>query len=163
MRKMPIVWKRLVKNGETCTRCDATGRELKAAVTKLQSALRPLGIEPVLEEQAIHEDTFKGNPSESNRAWIAGKPVEDWLGAGVEMSHCGSVCGDSDCRTLKVDGRTYETIPEQLFIKAGLMADGQMEPGASSSKSTATSCSSTSGATPCVPKSKQAKSGCCTK
>ena len=44
MNRMPIVWKRLVKGGETCTRCGNTGRELEAAVAKLAASLRPLGI-----------------------------------------------------------------------------------------------------------------------
>ncbi|MDP3821697.1 MAG: DUF2703 domain-containing protein [Burkholderiales bacterium] len=126
MNRMPIVWKRLVKSGETCTRCGETFRELDGAVAKLAAALRPLGIEPVLETQEIGEDAFKADPSESNRVWIAGKPIEEWIGANVGMSRCCSVCGDSDCRTLKVGERLYETIPEELFIKAGLMAAGQM-------------------------------------
>lgn len=162
MKPMPIVWKRLIKGGETCTRCGATGRELEAAVAKLAAALRPLGIDPVLERQEIDEAAFKANTSESNRVWIAGKPIEEWLGADVGMSRCCSVCGVSDCRTLEVGGRTYETIPEELFIKAGLMAASQMIASASSSDKAATSCcSSTSGAAPCPPTSEQAKGGCC--
>jgi hypothetical protein len=130
MRAMPIVWKRLVKRGETCARCGDTGRELEAAVSKLATALAPLGIEPVLETRAIDEDEFKANPSESNRVWIAGKSVEEWLGAGVGVSRCCAVCGDSDCRTLEVGGRTYETIPEALFVAAGLMAARTKPPAA---------------------------------
>ena len=126
MKQMPSVWKRLVKGGDTCTRCGSTGRELKVAVAKLAASLRPLGIEPVLETQEIDEEAFKANPSESNRVWIAGKPIEEWLDANVGMSRCCSVCGDSDCRTLEVGGRTYETIPGEQFIKAGLMAGSQM-------------------------------------
>jgi hypothetical protein len=141
MTELPIVWKRLVTSGETCTRCRNTGRELEAAVAKLAAALRPLGIEPVLETRAIDEDEFKASPAESNRVWIAGKSVEEWLGAGVGMSRCCSVCGDSDCRTLEVGGQTYETIPEELFIKAGLMAASQaMTAPASPQDGTAASC-----------------------
>lgn len=152
MKQMPIVWKRLVKGGETCTRCGNTGSELKAAVAKLAASLRPLGIEPVLETQELDEDAFKANPSESNRVWIAGKPIEEWLDANVGMSRCCSVCGASDCRTLEVGGRTYETIPEEQFIKAGLMAGGQMMTLASSQEKCTTSCcSSASGAAPCPP------------
>jgi len=132
MKRMPIVWKRLVKGGETCTRCGNTRHELEAAVAKLAASLRPLGNEPVLETQAIDEESFKTNPSESNRVWIAGKPIEDWLNANVGMSRCCSVCGDSDCRTLEVGGRIYETIPEEQFIKAGLMAGSQIMAPASS-------------------------------
>ena len=126
MKPMQILWKRLVTGGESCTRCSHTGRELEAAAAKPAAAPRPLGIEPVLETQEIDEASFKSNTSESNRVWIAGKPIEEWLGADVGMSRCCSVCGDSDCRTLEVGGRTYETIPEEQFIKAGLMAASQM-------------------------------------
>lgn len=133
MKPMQILWKRLIKGGETCTRCEDTGRELEAAVAKLAAALRPLEIEPVLEMQEIDEAEFKANTSESNRVWIAGKSIEEWLGADVGMSRCCSVCGDSNCRTLEVGGHTYETIPEEQFIKAGLMAASQMIVSASSS------------------------------
>ena len=126
MKPMQIVWRRLVMGGETCTRCGDTGRELEAATAQLAAALRPLGIEPVLEMQQIDEAAFKSNPSESNRVWIAGKPIEEWLGAEVGMSRCCSVCGDSDCRTIEVGGRTYEAIPQEQFIQAGLMAASQI-------------------------------------
>jgi hypothetical protein len=162
MKQMPIVWKRLVKGGETCTRCGNTRRELEAAVAKLAASLRPLGIEPVLETQKIDEEAFEANPSESNRVWIAGKPIEEWLDANVGMSRCCSVCGDSDCRTLEVGGRTYETIPEEQFIKAGLMAGSQMMAPASSPDKGATSCcSSSSEAAPCAPTPERAKVGSC--
>lgn len=162
MKPMHILWKRLVKDGETCIRCGDTGRELKAAVAKLAAALHPLGIEPVLETQEIDEPAFKFNTSESNRVWIAGKPVEEWLGADVGMSRCCSVCGDSDCRTLEVGGRTYETIPEEQFIKAGLMAASQMIASATSSDRGAKStCSGTAGTDPCPPTPARAKGGCC--
>src|SRR5512139_445901 len=145
MKPMQILWKRLVKGGETCTRCGDTGRELEAAVAKLTAALRPLEIEPLLETQEIDDAAFKANTSESNRVWIAGKPIEEWLGADVGMSRCCSACGDSDCRTLEVGGRTYETIPEEQFIKAGLMAASQMlTPGSSRDKGATSCCSSTS-------------------
>ena len=161
LKPMQILWKRLVKDGETCTRCGDTGRELEAAVAKLAAALRPLGIEPVLQTQEIDEAAFKVKSSESNRVWIAGKPIEEWLGADVGMSRCCSVCGDSDCRTLEVAGRTYETIPEEQFIKAGLLAASQMIASASSSDREATTCCSTAGTAPCPPTPEPAKVGCC--
>jgi hypothetical protein len=71
-----MLWKRLVKEGGTCPRCGSTQENVAGAVEKLEAALRPLGIEPVLETLAIDESTFQANPSESNRIWIAGKPLE---------------------------------------------------------------------------------------
>jgi hypothetical protein len=88
--------------------------------------LRPLGIEPTFETRAIGERSFKANPSESNRIWIAGRPMEEWLGAKVGSSRCCSVCGDSECRTVEVAGTTFEAIPEKLFLKAVLIASAQL-------------------------------------
>jgi len=76
--------------------------------------------------ETIDEREFMVEPSESNRVWMAGQPLEHWLGATVGMSRCCSVCGDSDCRTVEIDGRTYETIPEEIFVKAGLAAASQL-------------------------------------
>lgn len=127
MKPLPIVWKRLVSpEGKTCDRCGATYLEMLRAIEKLTQSLRPLGIEPTLEIREIDEDTFKANPSESNRIWIAGSPMEEWLGASVGASRCCSVCGTSDCRTVEVEGTTFETIPEKLFLKAGLIAASQL-------------------------------------
>ena len=125
MKTLPIVWKRLLKDGQTCNRCGNTLQQLEAALAKLQAALQPLGIEPTLQAQSIDENAFKAEPAESNRIWIAGRPMEEWLGAQVGMSRCCSVCGDSDCRTLEVGGQRYETIPEELVIKAALLAASQ--------------------------------------
>jgi hypothetical protein len=123
MKVLSIIWKRLVSpEGKTCDRCNATHREIKRAVSKLREALHPLGIEPTLETRVIETDSFKANPSESNRVWIAGKPMEEWLGANVGSSRCCSVCGESDCRTAEVSGTVFEAIPEKLFIRAGLAA-----------------------------------------
>ena len=90
---------------------------MQRALRKLEEALRPLGIEPSLDVREIDEKAFKTNPSESNRIWIAGKPMEEWLGASVGSSRCCSVCGDSECRTVEVGATTFETIPSSSFSK----------------------------------------------
>jgi Domain of unknown function (DUF2703) len=127
MKSLLIIWQRLVsRGGKTCERCNATYQEMQRAVNNLKQALRPLGIEPTLETREIDEESFKGNPSESNRIWIAGKPMEEWLGARVGSSRCCSVCGESECRTVEVGGTTFEAIPERLFLKAALVASSQL-------------------------------------
>ncbi len=113
-------------DGKTCDRCDATYQEMLRAVSKLEEALKPLGIEPTLETRAIDQESFKTNPSESNRVWIAGKSMETWLDAAVGSSRCCSVCGESECRTVKVGESEFETIPEGLFLKAALVAASQL-------------------------------------
>ena len=127
MTSLPIVWQRLVSSGgKTCDRCSATHQEMQQAISKLKETLRPLGIEPTLEIREIDEQSFKANPSESNRIWIAGRPMEEWLGARVGSSRCCSVCGESECRTVEVEGTTFEAIPEKLFLKAALVASSQL-------------------------------------
>ncbi len=123
MKPLPIIWQRLVSpEGRTCTRCDATHQELLRAIRKLEAVLAPLGIEPKLETREIDQASFAAAPAESNRVWIAGRPVEAWLGADVGSSRCCSVCGESECRTVKVGASEYEAIPEHLFLKAALAA-----------------------------------------
>ena len=56
-------------------------------------------------DDLLNEANFKEDPSASNRIWIAGKPLEEWIEAKVGASRCTSVCGDSDCRTVEVDKR----------------------------------------------------------
>ncbi len=122
MKPLPIVWQRLVAGGETCKRCGATQQEILRAVAKLKAALRPLGLEPTLETRELDPAAFRADPSASNRIWIAGRPIEDWLGARVGSSRCCTVCGDAECRTVEVGGSEFETIPEDLLIRAALLA-----------------------------------------
>lgn len=143
MKPLPILWKRLVDKGETCPRCGSTERNVAAAVAKLESALQPVGIYPVLETRAIDDATFRAAPAESNRIWIGGKPMEEWLGAQAGNSPCCEVCGDLPCRTMELHGQTYEAIPEDLIVKAAMVAASELiAPGAttSASSSCSTSC-----------------------
>jgi hypothetical protein len=126
MKTLPILWQRLVTpEGETCVRCGGTQDAIVQAMPKLQEALRPLGMKPVLETREIDPADFKGMPSESNRIWIAGRSIEDWLNASVGKSTCCAACGGADCRTLEIGNETFETIPEQLILKAALLAASQ--------------------------------------
>jgi hypothetical protein len=90
----------------------------------LKRALAPLGLEPALEIREVSEAAFKNNPSASNRIWIADRPLEEWLGASSGSSQCCSVCGDSECRTVELGGTVFEEIPEELILKAALVAAG---------------------------------------
>ncbi|HUN10631.1 MAG TPA: DUF2703 domain-containing protein [Aggregatilineales bacterium] len=123
MLKLKIVWQRLLSpEGKTCDRCDATYHEIFQAVAKLKVALAPLGIEPDLEVRAIDDSKFRKAPSESNRIWVAGQPIEEWLNATVGSSPCCSVCGDSPCRTVEIGGQRFEVVPESLLLRASLVA-----------------------------------------
>lgn len=122
MTQLPIIWQRLVSGGKTCQRCDATYQHLQRAVAKLRDVLKPLNIEPILDVREIDDRSFRNKPAESNRIWIAGKPVEEWLAASVGSSPCCSVCGDTPCRTMEVEGAVFEEIPEAVILRAALLA-----------------------------------------
>ncbi|HXG52371.1 MAG TPA: DUF2703 domain-containing protein [candidate division Zixibacteria bacterium] len=127
MKSLHILWQRLVTHdGQTCERCGATGGSLERALAKLEKSLEPLGVKPVLETKEIDEETFKRDPSASNRIWVAGRSLEEWLGATVGGSRCCSVCGDSECRTVEVGGEVFEAVPEELILKAALLAAAEM-------------------------------------
>lgn len=127
MKQLSIIWQRLVsEEGKTCDRCGATYLEMQRALSKLTEVLRPLGIAPSLEIKEIDEQSFRANPSESNRIWIEGKSIEEWLDAKVGSSRCCSVCGASECRTVNVGGTAFEAIPETLILKAALVAASRL-------------------------------------
>ena len=105
MATLTIRWQRLVdESGRTCDRCGTTGQSVEAAYQLLKQSLAPLGFEVELQRIAIDRDAFAKNPIESNRIWIGDDSLEDLLGAKVGQSRCCSVCGESECRTVTVDG-----------------------------------------------------------
>ncbi len=125
-----IEWQRLVDiDGKTCDRCGGTEKELRRGVATLKRSLRPLGIKVTLEKKSMGPECAK-NIIESNQILIAGRPLEEWLEAKVGTSACGSCCaklGETvECRTISVDGKTYEVIPAQLIVKAGIKAAAEI-------------------------------------
>ncbi len=165
MKPLLILWQRLVSQGKTCDRCNATYQEITAAVEKLKQSLAPLGIEPTLQIRELDERTFKANPSESNRIWIAGKPMEEWVGARIGSSPCCSVCGTSECRTVEVEGTIFETVPEALFLQAAMRAVSELlgpaKVAGSTEDASKSGCGCDSKKT-CAPKKEENKvSSCC--
>ena len=127
MKNLPIIWQRLVDaTGTTCPRCAGTQQEMQRAVDRLRTALEPLGVQPVLETREIDTAAFLQQPEQSNRIWIGGRPLEDWLGARTGSSRCCDACGDEECRTLEIQGASHEIIPESLVVRAGLLAASQL-------------------------------------
>lgn len=137
MSTLLVTWQRLVDDkGRTCDRCGTTEKAVEDAVQQLKRSLKELNIDVVLEKTTIDPATFSRDTLQSNRIWIAGEPIEKWLSASSGQSRCCSTCGDSDCRTLLVEGKTYEAIPTELIVQAGLMAGAKLIQG----KSQATCC-----------------------
>ena len=127
MKFLTIVWQRLIdETGQTCNRCGTTYEEIQNAVELLKKALSALSIEVTFEQREIDRTAFANDPSQSNRIWISGRPLEEWLGAKVGQSPCGDICGDAECRTIEVNSKEYESIPADFIIKAGLIAASQL-------------------------------------
>jgi hypothetical protein len=126
---LTITWERLVEGGETCPRCGATEEELNKAVRQLEAALEPLGIAVVFKKEELTLAAFKDAPTASNRIWLNGRLLEEWLGGGSGASACCDVCGDEECRTVVVDGEEHESVPAALIVRAGLAAASALSAG----------------------------------
>lgn len=127
MKTLTIRWQRLVnESGQTCTRCGETGDTVKTAFDKLKKTLAELDIKVELEKETLDFSIFTKDPLQSNRIWIGGRPLEEWIGATVGKSTCCDVCGDSECRTISTGQNTFEAIPEDLIIRAGLLAAAEL-------------------------------------
>jgi hypothetical protein len=128
---LKIQWQRLLDvDGNTCDRCSSTHKEISKGVHSLRSSLQPLGINVILEEKSLSSKECAIDVSESNRIWLADRSLEEWLGAEVGQSLCGSCCSvlgkNVECRTVSYGGETYEVIPAELIVKAGLLAASQI-------------------------------------
>lgn len=120
---MTIRWQRLLDdNNQTCPRCSDTGETVESAFIKLKAALMELGVEVELVKESLDILGFNQNKLQSNSIWINGKLIEEWFGGETGKSKCCDICGDSDCRTISFGENTFESIPENLIIKAGLIA-----------------------------------------
>jgi hypothetical protein len=133
-----VKWQRLVdESGQTCGRCGLTGTEVRKAIDLLTEALEPLNIDVFLNEVSLSPAECADDISQSNRIWIAGVSLEEWLGARVGASVCEGCCEymkgcveterqTVDCRTLVIGTQVYEAIPAELVLKAGLLAAAEL-------------------------------------
>jgi len=142
VQTVTIRWQRLVdEKGKTCDRCGATEKQVRKAFSSLKKSLKAVGTEVALKEETLSLEAFARDCSQSNRIWVNERPLEEWLGARTGMSLCGGCCsivGDKvECRTMAVEGKTYETIPAELIVKAGLLAASQVVPTPSEESSRA--------------------------
>lgn len=127
MKTLTIRWQRLlVQDDQTCPRCGDTGETVETAFEKLKKALAQLDIEVLLTKEALDFSTFTKDPLQSNCIWIGEKLLEEWIGATTGKSQCCDACGDSECRTISIGENTFESIPESLILRAGLLAAAEL-------------------------------------
>ncbi|MDA8423134.1 MAG: DUF2703 domain-containing protein [Nitrospiraceae bacterium] len=123
MNTLVIEWQRLLdEQKETCPRCGSTEQEVEKAVKELNQLLAPSDIAVNLVKKAINPETFKKDALQSNKILIAGKTLEEWLGATTGQSKCCETCGDAECRTVEYGGDVHEAIPAELIVRAGITA-----------------------------------------
>lgn len=115
MQKLIIIWQRLIENKETCPRCGSTEKELEKAILELEKQ----NIKVILQKEAITLEEFKKNPQQSNSILFNGVALEELLKAKTGQSKCCGVCGDSECRTVEMDGKSHEVISAEMIVKAG--------------------------------------------
>jgi len=125
-KTLRITWQRLVSDGNTCPRCGSTEDELAKAVEQLRGELSSSGVDVVLEKMELSLAEFKKDPVSSNRIQINGRLLEDIIGAGTGQSQCCDVCGDEECRTVEIKGKSYETIPAEIIVRAGLIEAAEL-------------------------------------
>jgi hypothetical protein len=126
-RTLTVRWQRLVNEaGGTCQRCATTQGEVRLAADTLKRSLRPLNMKVVVEERPMTREEFAKDVSQSNRIFVNGRSLVDWLGGTIGMSSCEGCCPELGpkvkCRTLTVDGQVYEAVPAPLIVRAGLRA-----------------------------------------
>ncbi|HTM08702.1 MAG TPA: DUF2703 domain-containing protein [Verrucomicrobiae bacterium] len=121
--ELKIRWQRRAdRPGQSCERCVRTLSEIHSAARKLRKAFEPLGVDvPAVEVSAAAADSL-----EANRVWLNDRPLEEWLKADVGRSSCCDAFGKHECRALYIKGRRYEVVPEELLVKAGLMAGAKL-------------------------------------
>jgi hypothetical protein len=123
MKKLVIEWQRLLdEQKQTCPRCGSTEQEVEKAVQELSQLLNESRVVVRLVKKAIDPETFKKDALQSNRILIAGKQLEEWLGAKTGQSRCCEVCGDAECRIVEYADETHEAIPADLIVRAALIA-----------------------------------------
>lgn len=118
MKKLHIEWMHYDKEGETCTRCNNTGDNVKAAIETILKDKDFKNIEIIYKETKLEADKMP----DSNTVLINGQKIEDILEATASENYCHScscLAGTgSNCRTIIRDGKSYEAIPQEMITEA---------------------------------------------
>ena len=119
MSKLIIEWKHYDKKGETCTRCNSTGENIKETIAELKGVQIDY-VETMLDAKDM---------AQSNSVLINGVLIEEILGLRASHNHCGScscLAGtDTDCKTVEDKDTIYEAIPKEILLAAINQAIGK--------------------------------------
>ncbi len=127
-KMLALEWQRMIdEDGNVCCSSDATRMAVETARAKLAEELEVSGIEVTLLKTDFTPEECMEDPERANRILIAGRGLDYWLQAEIASSPCEGFCkqalgGKGSCQNLIYEGETYEVIPAELIIKAGLAA-----------------------------------------
>lgn len=116
MKTIDIEWRHLVVDQVTCERCSDTGAVLQQLVEELNHECTPRGVQVTLTETPLGPERI----ADSNQVLIDGRPLEASaptirVGSSTCTS-CGELTGrDEQCRTLEMDGQSFEVPPPYLI------------------------------------------------
>jgi len=118
MKELNIEWMHYDKEGETCTRCNNTGDNVKATLEAISKDKTFKDAKINYKETKLEADKMP----ESNTVLINGQKLEDILKATASENFCHScscLAGEgTNCRTIELNNKSYEAIPEELILEA---------------------------------------------
>lgn len=118
MKKLKIEWRHYDKKGETCTRCNNTGDNIKTAIESIANDQQFKDVKIDYNEIKLNADKMP----ESNTVLINGQKLEDILNARASENYCHScscLAGQgTNCRTVLYDGKVYEDLSVAIIIAA---------------------------------------------
>lgn len=122
-RTLVICWQHVVcQNDDPCERCINTPLEIQQAFEDLKSSLAGLGITVTYEEKKITEH--------DEHIYINDRDIIDLIKGEHVTTTCAECLDDQGnprtCNALKLGEDTYEVIPAELIVKAGLTAASEL-------------------------------------
>ncbi len=127
-RTLVLEWQRMIdEDGNVCCGSEDTRMAVETAREKLAKELKDHGIKVVLAKSDFSPAECRDCPERANRILVGGRGVDYGLQAEVGKSPCEGFCkqalGDKgSCQTLMYEGKTYDVVPAELIVKAGLAA-----------------------------------------
>jgi hypothetical protein len=135
---LTIAWHKVEEDdGTICDLSAATQQSVVQASEELRQALAPNGVDIVVE--TLTPEKVEGAECLCNRVLIQGRFADEWLGAELARTSCsgcpnrggcpktaasGDQCGGQTA--VVYQGKTYEILPANLVMMAGLIAAADM-------------------------------------
>lgn len=115
-----VEWKHYDKEGETCTRCNKTGENIKNVIARIINNRKYKNLTIKFIETKLEADKMP----ESNTILLNGEKIDKILEVTTSENFCHScscLAGKgSNCRTICYKGKVYEDVSEEI-IEEGIL------------------------------------------